>query len=138
MIDKEKDSVYKRIEELPATVPQSADQQTPSMVPPLRPDGTFRHPGSEHGSVRVYYRRDRNYNNATLSTANIPSGTAVITSDEYPTIADSGNGSLSHRRSTPNAPNLNTTSMSPYSTLGKFCLGYFFFKLKIRNKNKVS
>ena len=124
VIDKEKDSVYKRIEELP---PANAAQVDPSnaastantsVVPPLRPDGTFRHVGSDNGSVRVYYRRDRNYNNASL--ANVPSGTAVITTEnEYnqQTVADSGHGSLSHRRSTPN--NLNTTSMSPYSTLGK-------------------
>lgn len=105
VIDKERDSVYRRIEELPSsTSSQSADQ----VVPPLRPDGGFRHPGADNGSVRVYYRRDRN--NVTGATA------TTGQSEEF--VADSGHGSLSHRRSTP-LTNLNTATMSPYSTLGK-------------------
>jgi hypothetical protein len=113
VIDKEKDSVYRRIEELPASsagaastagedaaVPSSAQQQ---QLPPMRPDGTFRHPSADpSGSVRVYYRRDRNYMNQP----------GTLTAEDL--AADSGHGSMTNRRSTP----LNTTA-SPFSTLGK-------------------
>lgn len=106
VIDKEKDSVYRRIEELPAS---SAPCQSADMtVPPLRPDGGYRHPSSEP-SVRVYYRRDRECLNAQMGKT-----------EDINATADSGHGSI--RRSTPlsNAnigPGLN--GMSPYSTLGK-------------------
>ena len=136
VIDKEKDSIYRRIEELPSSSQQqhhrdtSADQQHSASVPPLRPDGSYRHPHDSatdsNGSVRVYYRRDRaahtNYqviNNENKSQTSDPLATAVT--------ADSGHGSLSQRhRSTPGGISINstnnqtTTSMqSPYSTLGK-------------------
>ena len=94
VIDKEKDSVYRRIEELPSseTPSQSADQLT---VPPLRPDGSYRHPSSEPGSVRVYYRRDKECLNTTLGNGK---------GDEINNAtADSGHGSI--RRSTPLSTN---------------------------------
>lgn len=100
VIDKERDSVYRRIEELPSTSQASAD---PS-IPPLRPDGSFRHPGADNGSVRVYYRRDRKPEQQQGGE------------QEY--VADSGHGTLSNRRSTP-VVNQNTSTMSPFSTLGK-------------------
>jgi hypothetical protein len=114
VIDKEKDSVYRRIEELPctATPSQSADQAT---VPPLRPDGTFRHAtGGDNGSVRVYYRRDRECLNSQIGQ---------MKADELGNAtADSGHGSI--RRSTPLSTATNPAGqgihgMSPYSTLGK-------------------
>ena len=117
VIDKDKDSVYRRIEELPSSSSAnvSADQLS-STVPPLRPDGSYRHPSSENGSVRVYYRRDRECLSGTQSHMKSEDINATHT-------ADSGHGSI--RRSTPlstatnTAPNLNGTSMSPFSTLGK-------------------
>lgn len=116
VIDKDKDSVYRRIEELPAAGSASADQA--GAIPPLRPDGSYRHPSSDNGSVRVYYRRDRNPNINVISSSN--PNAPNTTSDEFNTIADSGHGSLSNRRSTPlSATGGNLTSMSPYSTLGK-------------------
>lgn len=39
VIDKDRDSVYRRIEELPSS------EQVGAELAPLRPDGTFRHPG---------------------------------------------------------------------------------------------
>ncbi|CAF0708112.1 unnamed protein product, partial [Brachionus calyciflorus] len=94
VIDKERDSVYKRVEELPSNTPvQSADQT----IPPLRPDGTFRHPGAD-GSVRVYYRRDHSYQLGQSG-------------EDF--VADSGLGTIRDRKN-----NLNAT-MSPFSTLGK-------------------
>lgn len=130
VIDKEKDSVYRRIEELPSqngAPTQSADQLAQTMAP-LRPDGSYRHPSNDTSSVRVYYRRDREFlsNNAQIINSNIKAGTAGQTgqsTDEYQTIADSGHGSISNRRSTPlsttTGVHMNTASMSPYSTLGK-------------------
>ena len=102
VIDNERDSVYRRVEELPSNTPvQSADQS----LAPLRPDGTFRHPSADSGSVRVYYRRDQSCQMSNL------------TKQEDETMADSGLGTIKDRRSTPN--NLNNTPMSPFSTLGK-------------------
>jgi hypothetical protein len=134
VIDKEKDSVYRRIEELPSsssTTTQSADQiAAQQTMPPLRPDGSYRHPSTDTSSVRVYYRRDReflsNNNNPVLSN-NIKTGSATAPGhqhhDEYQTVVDSGHGSISNRRSTPmsTTTGINNTaaSMSPYSTLGK-------------------
>lgn len=113
VIDKEKDSVYRRIEELPstATPASSADQAISATIPPLRPDGTFRHPGET--ANRVYYRRYLNYPGQATGIA--------TSTEEFQQVADSGHGSLSNRRSTPLSAgaNLNTTTMSPYSTLGK-------------------
>ena len=113
VIDKEKDSVYRRIEELPSTssaTTQSADQLAQQSMAPLRPDGTYRHPSNDTSSVRVYYRRDKEFLNNTIKTGGIA-----------PTADDSGHGS--YRRSTPlsttTGVNMNTGSMSPYSTLGK-------------------
>ncbi|RNA16982.1 Na(+) H(+) exchange regulatory cofactor NHE-RF1 [Brachionus plicatilis] len=98
VIDNERESVYRRVEELPSNAPaQSADQS----IPPLRPDGTFRHPGADAGSVRVYYRRDQSCRLAKGDEA----------------MADSGVGTIKERRSTPS--NLNNTTTSPFSTMGK-------------------
>lgn len=116
VIDKEKDSVYRRIEELPSSssaATQSADQLAQQSMAPLRPDGSYRHPSNDTSSVRVYYRRDREF-----FTNTIKSGGMAPT-----TVDDSGHGSISNRRSTPlsttTGVNMNTASMSPYSTLGK-------------------
>jgi hypothetical protein len=134
VIDKEKDSVYRRIEELPSSASnvassQSADQLAQHSMGPLRPDGSYRHPSNETSSVRVYYRRDREFlsNNNPVLGQNVKVGSSAQpgqTTDEYQTIVDSGHGSISNRRSTPlsttTGVNLNTAaSMSPYSTLGK-------------------
>jgi hypothetical protein len=113
VIDKLKDSIYRRIEELPST----DDQDEPGSIPPLRPDGTLRHPGtSEVG--RVYYRRDR-----AISGSAIPTTSGATASEDF---ADSGHGTLTNRRFTPLSTATNTganlnnsTLMSPYSTLGK-------------------
>ena len=90
-------------------------------VPPLRPDGSYRHPSSEP-SVRVYYRRDRECLGAHMAKdSELANATA----------ADSGHGSI--RRSTPLSANSNAapglnTGMSPYSTLGKPLL-YLYMKI---------
>ena len=98
------------------------------MPPPLRPDGSFRHPLYEqtsttapppqvdpNGSVRVYYRRDRPLTNMT-NMSSIPTNMATTST----TVVDSGHGSLSNRRSTPGGlAGTATTTQSPFSTLGK-------------------
>jgi hypothetical protein len=115
VIDKERDSVYRRVEELPASSPY--DDTQVGTIPPLRPDGTLRHPGSD--ALRVYYRRDRQLPTAasTMTGGSSQSGGGVT--DELAgssTIPDSGHGTISNRLSTPN--NLNNT-FSAYSTLNK-------------------
>lgn len=110
VIDKNKDSVYKRVEELPTGTPESLA----GTLPPLRPDGTFRHPGNDN-SLRVYYRPERGFLTRTASTGALQQGT---TSDEnFHTAVDSGFATMTtNRRSTPlSATNL--ASMSPYSTI---------------------
>ncbi len=106
----------------------SADQA--ASLPPLRPDGTFRHPLYDqqthvdpNGSVRVYYRRDRP-NHTTITThssAPTPTPTQHQTGTATMTAADSGHGSLSNRRSNTPGTTFNTltSTTSPYSTLGK-------------------
>jgi hypothetical protein len=131
VIDKERDSLYRRIEELPAT--SGYEEQVGSgAIPPLRPDGTFRHPGAE--SLRVYYRRDRN----ALSGATLTGSGADENTNATTTGHDSGHGTISNRLSTPNA--LNNT-MSGYSTLNKsyseqVCRANLIFLLIRNRENK--
>lgn len=109
----------------------SADQA--ASLPPLRPDGSFRHPLYDqqthvdpNGSVRVYYRRDRP-NHTTITTHHHSSAPTPTPTQQHQsgtatmTAADSGHGSLSNRRSTTPGTTFNTltSTTSPYSTLGK-------------------
>jgi hypothetical protein len=94
--NKNKDSKYTRMEELPFDQQQQNNQQEQNATEAEHQQQTNADP------VRVYYRK----------------GFSGINGQEDVNIADSGHGSMSARRSTPiSAANMS----SPYSTMGKSC-----------------
>ena len=99
VVDKDRDSVYRRIEELPTN---SGEPSQVGTIPPLRPE--------DSGSVRIYYRRDKEYMGKKVKRDASAEGKA---DDLSTTIADSGHGTMSNKRSGLK------TGASPYSTLGK-------------------
>ena len=95
VVDKDKDSIYRRIEELPSTGAQSNQVGT---VPPLRPE--------DSGSVRIYYRRDKDF-----QAKKAKRDTSAADAEDQ-TVSDSGHGTLSTKPSTQKVT-------SPFSTFGK-------------------
>jgi hypothetical protein len=97
--NKNKDSKYTRMEELPFDQQQQQKQHKPEAE---QSESNQQQQNAGADPVRVYYRK----------------GFSGINAHDEANIADSGRGSMSARRSTPiSAANMS----SPYSTLGKSC-----------------
>jgi hypothetical protein len=104
--DKDKQTVYKRVEELPvaSTTEEQAESAAANHFTCFgAPDSSTDHPVST--GLRVYYRRDRAGYESNRPLSHIPHGDIVSE------IIDSGHGTI--------RPSATSTLQSPYSTLGQ-------------------